>query len=300
MIVGMNGGRASVSGSGFGPGFIFGVILCLDAMRGGRGIDGRSHDFRRPAGQDFVDVHVGLGAGTGLPNDQRKMIVEGSGGHFPGGGNDRRADGLIEQAKGHIGGGGRFLLQSERVDDFDGHDFAADGEILQRALGLGPPIAIGGNLDNAKAIVFLAGRSGWGFFNHGFFSSGRSWGGRYWVIDTTFSCPRREPSCVEGVCFAEAGCSVRVEEVFFVGSGRVEGVFFIALGRDGAFVVVFSGRGVDVSRGALGPLPSPFFKRCKWGFGRPGAGGGAVDGWASSAKARLKEASGSRNCRKDR
>ena len=58
---------------------------------------------------DLVGVHVGLGAGAGLPNRQRKMIVELAFGDLGGGDGDGAADHGIEFAERHVGLG-RCLL----------------------------------------------------------------------------------------------------------------------------------------------------------------------------------------------
>jgi len=52
-----------------------------------------------------------------------------------------------------------LLDEAERVDDLDRHLlFRAEREILDRALGLGAPIGIGGDLDRAEAVCLGGGR----------------------------------------------------------------------------------------------------------------------------------------------
>lgn len=59
------------------------------------GVDGTfgahcaTEDLDGAVGNDFIGVHVGLGAGTSLPDDERKVIKEGEGGDFGGGLLDR-------------------------------------------------------------------------------------------------------------------------------------------------------------------------------------------------------------------
>ena len=45
---------------------------------------------------------------------------------------------------------------SERVDQGQGHTFAADLEVFERALRLGAPVFVGGDWDRAKGIGFSA------------------------------------------------------------------------------------------------------------------------------------------------
>ena len=49
------------------------------------------------------------------------------------------------------------LIDGERADDLDRHPLAADLEVLERALGLGAPVAVGGDRDLAHRVGFDAG-----------------------------------------------------------------------------------------------------------------------------------------------
>ena len=103
-------------------------------------------------GDHLVDVHVGLGAGAGLPDHQREMIVELAVDHLlarPG--RSRACASCVEIAERVIDLGGGALDDAERADQRQRHALGADAEILPRALGLGAPVAVGRHLDRAEA-----------------------------------------------------------------------------------------------------------------------------------------------------
>ena len=119
-----------------------------------------------PVCNDLIGVHIGLGAGAGLPHHQRKMPMELSANHLVAGfGNGIqlfirhffRPEGVICQCC-------RLFQHAESVDDFAGHGFIShtDGKIFMGALGLRPPIAVSGHLHLAHGIVFNA------VIHHGF------------------------------------------------------------------------------------------------------------------------------------
>ena len=120
----------------------------------------RSHlaaeHFDCPVGDDFVGVHVRLGAGAGLPDDEREMLVEFAVDHFLGGSDDRVADGRIKALQFHVGAGGGLLDDAECAYDRQGLLFPADLEIAERALCLCAPIAVAGDFDRAERICFGA------------------------------------------------------------------------------------------------------------------------------------------------
>ena len=110
-----------------------------------------------PAGNDLVGVHIGLGAGAGLPDHQREMIGQLPVNHLIRG----LADG-IPLLFGHLLRAelgvclGRGLFQdAEGVNDLPGHGLLADadGKILMRALGLGAPIFVGRHLHLPHRVV---------------------------------------------------------------------------------------------------------------------------------------------------
>ncbi len=74
--------------------------------------------FVGAVGDHLVEVHVGLGAGAGLPDHQRKMIVELAVDHLARGADDGAGAALVDQPQFAIGFGRRELDDAERVNDF--------------------------------------------------------------------------------------------------------------------------------------------------------------------------------------
>ncbi len=107
-------------------------------------------------GDHLVEVHVGLGAGAGLPHHQREMIVELARRHLGRRRGDRLADLLVELAHRHVGFGRRLLQQAEGADQRRRHALAADLEILERPLGLRAPQFVARHLDRAEGIALGA------------------------------------------------------------------------------------------------------------------------------------------------
>ena len=108
----------------------------------------------------LVGVHVGLRAGAGLPDHQRKLAVVLAVDHLL----RRRDDGLgklrIEIAQRVVGLGRALLDDAQRADQGKRHALAADLEIAEAALGLRAPILAGGDFDGAERVGFNAG-GGW-------------------------------------------------------------------------------------------------------------------------------------------
>ncbi len=115
-----------------------------------------SEDFVGPVGDHFVDVHVGLGAGTGLPDRQREMIVEQALANLRRRRLDRLGECCVEHAKPPIGADRGNLLQTEGVNEAGRKMLLADIEDAECTLGLRAPIAIGGYFDGAKGVVLDA------------------------------------------------------------------------------------------------------------------------------------------------
>jgi len=94
-----------------------------------------TENLDRAVGDDFVRVHVGLGARPGLPNDERKVVKQLAGDDFVGGLLDRLAE-LRIQSVGHIDGRGRALQDSESLHDGRGHpvEGLVDLEVGERAI----------------------------------------------------------------------------------------------------------------------------------------------------------------------
>ncbi len=86
------------------------------------------------------------------------MVVELALDHLARGADDGIGPALVEQAEFNVGLRCGELDDAERMHERDRHAVDADAKILARALGLRPPIAIGGDLDGTKTVGLDAGR----------------------------------------------------------------------------------------------------------------------------------------------
>src|SRR6516162_6345643 len=109
--------------------------------------------------QHLVGVHVRLRAGPGLPDAERKMVVELAGDRLVGGANDGLCLPLRQPP-------GRGVDQRSRLLDIAigainslRHPVVADREIHQAALRLRSPIAVGRDFDFAHRVGFAPGSS---------------------------------------------------------------------------------------------------------------------------------------------
>ncbi|MCY1306059.1 hypothetical protein D9M70_558930 [compost metagenome] len=122
----------------------------------------RAHDaaeqFDRAVRNHLVGIHVRLGARTGLPDDEREMVVELAVDHFLRCLDDGIGYGGIQTAERLVGAGGCLLDDAERPDDRGRLLFPTDLEIAERALGLGSPIAVACHFDGAERVCFRARR----------------------------------------------------------------------------------------------------------------------------------------------
>ena len=113
-----------------------------------------------PPGNDLVGIHVGLGAGAGLPDHQREVVGKLSGDHLirrGGDGGQLLLSHLFRTKLGVCLGGGLFQ-NTAGVDDLLGHSLLAhaNGKILVGPLGLGPPVFVRGDLHIPHGVVFDA------------------------------------------------------------------------------------------------------------------------------------------------
>ena len=114
-----------------------------------------------PVGDDFVDVHVGLGAGTGLPHHEGEAMVEVSGDDFLANADDQVSLGFGQHPRSTIGLGSGHLEVAKGMDHFNGHAaHRADGEVVAAALRLGAPILVGRHGDFAERVLFNPGLHG--------------------------------------------------------------------------------------------------------------------------------------------
>ena len=145
-------GREHVVGRLAAVDVVVGMDRLLAARHAARELDGA-------VGDDLVGVHVRLGAGARLEDDERELLVPPSRDHLVGRARDEV--GLVgrQLAERAVGERRRLLHDTESADHTAPpvEPAAPDREVLQRALGLGAPETVGGDLDGAERVVFGAG-----------------------------------------------------------------------------------------------------------------------------------------------
>ena len=111
-----------------------------------------------PVGDDFIDVHVGLGSGTRLPDDQRKLFIEFAFEDFVTNAQDPFFFVLRQHAVFCIRNGSSFFQIGKCTDDFNRHpvDISGNFKILNGALRLCTPIDMCRHLHDAHRIFFLS------------------------------------------------------------------------------------------------------------------------------------------------
>ena len=147
--------RRDVHGGGEG---IVGGLAHVDVVVGMEQLLSRC--LVAPSGDDLVGVHVGLGAGAGLPHHQREIVIELSVHDLL----CRQLDGcqlLLRQLfrlQGMVGPGSGQLQSTKGPGDLPGHGFQPhpNGEILVAPLGLRPPVFVRGHLHFPHRVVFNA------------------------------------------------------------------------------------------------------------------------------------------------
>ncbi len=112
--------------------------------------------FTGPVGDDLIGVHVGLGAGTGLPDGEGKVRVPATLHDFLCGRCQRLRNGWFQLAKLAVAACGAVFDDAERVYQGGRHGFAADGEMADGALGLRAPVAVRCHLNVAESVAFNA------------------------------------------------------------------------------------------------------------------------------------------------
>jgi hypothetical protein len=116
-------------------------------------------DLIGAAGDHLVRIHVRLGAGSRLPHDQGELAVEIAARDFAGSLLDDLGKLRVEAADARVDPRRGLLDEPQRVRDLERHPLArAEREILDRPLGLRPPISVCGNFDRAEAVALGAGR----------------------------------------------------------------------------------------------------------------------------------------------
>src|SRR5690606_19238851 len=101
----------------------------------------------------LVDVHVRLRPGARLPHDEREVVVELPLEDLVAHAGDQVR--LLALQAGQLGVDERcrLLQHGEGADNLDRHPVPADLEVLPRPLGLGTPVAVGGDLDLAERVL---------------------------------------------------------------------------------------------------------------------------------------------------
>mmetsp|Transcript_15280 Transcript_15280/g.35221 ORF Transcript_15280/g.35221 Transcript_15280/m.35221 type:complete len:210 (-) Transcript_15280:193-822(-) len=133
------------------------VVVGVD---GGFGSDGTAQNLDRAVRQDLVDVHVGLGARSGLEDDQGEVLVQLSVHDLVRGLRNRASNRGFHLSDLGVVFGAAFFDQGHGVDNLEGHlGFGpADGKVYQRSLGLASVEAVGWDVQGTHAVRFNAGR----------------------------------------------------------------------------------------------------------------------------------------------
>jgi hypothetical protein len=161
-----DGGNVHDGGEGVvGRGRHVDVVVGVDGLLGAHGA---AENLNGAVGDDLVGVHVGLGARPRLPDDEGEVVDELEGSDLFG----SLLDGLAElgvETELHVDRGGSALENAKGADNGRGHAVLGlvDLEVLEGALRLGAPVAVGGDLELAKGIRlgaggFVAGHGGGG------------------------------------------------------------------------------------------------------------------------------------------
>ena len=103
---------------------------------------------------DLVHVHVGLGSGARLPDDERKVVVQLPLDDLVRGADDEIANLRIEVAELVVRNRGCLFEDSKRANDLGRHLLGANSEVHARPHGLCAVVLVRRNLDGAHRIGF--------------------------------------------------------------------------------------------------------------------------------------------------
>lgn len=138
------------------------VIIGVD---GGLGAQLAAEHLNGSVGDDLVGVHVGLGTGSGLENNQGEVLGQLTVNDLLGGLLDGLSD-LGVQTVLHVDGGSGLLEDTKGSDKRLGHLglLSADVKVLQRSLGLGSPVdgVVDVNVSKGVLLHSLAEKGGGG------------------------------------------------------------------------------------------------------------------------------------------
>jgi hypothetical protein len=101
------------------------------------------HALARQRGDHLVGVHVRRGAGAGLEDVDRKLVVVATVGDLVRGLGDPLGEACVEQAELGVGARGRRLEPAEPPDHRHGQGLARDREVVDRLAGLPAPELLG-------------------------------------------------------------------------------------------------------------------------------------------------------------
>ena len=145
----------------------------------------RAQHLVRAVGDHLVDIHVGLGAGAGLPDHEREMLVELAVDHLLRGGDDRLGAARIERAELEIGFGRGAFDDAEGVDQRQRHAFGADAQNFGASARFALPNSDRQALQSARSC---RSRSG-------------SWPCRYLVVTPAFDAGIQAPANAPPIYF---------------------------------------------------------------------------------------------------
>ena len=109
-----------------------------------------------PVCHHFIHVHIALRAGAGLPDHQRKLIIQFSCQDLIAYFADEFTLDIIEHTQLIVGDGSCFFQISESTDDLLRHpvDVLRNGKIHDAALGLCAVVCISRNLNSSHGVFF--------------------------------------------------------------------------------------------------------------------------------------------------
>ena len=147
---------------------VYGLLTALLAAR----------QFNGAIGDDFVHVHIALGARAGLEHHQREFGIPLASNHFVSGVNNQARQVFREFAQLLVGQSSRFFQDAQRLNHAAAplEAVAANGEVLDRALRLCAPIVVGGNFNRSHGILFNTCRTHHGSCKNEDGGSVKKWG----------------------------------------------------------------------------------------------------------------------------
>src|SRR5471030_1328973 len=130
------------------------VVAALAAVDVIVGVHRLAEQSAGQGGDHFVGVHVGAGARASLEDIHREVLHKVAFEQPLRRVDDGFALGLADLLELDVGPGGGSLCQDQRADELHRHRFAADREVIHRALGLRAIEGVFGDLKLAHAVTF--------------------------------------------------------------------------------------------------------------------------------------------------